>query len=146
MRPRETIGFEIKVLSNMIKRRIDEKINSIEGIEHVTGMQGWIIGYLYDHGAKREIFQRDLEKEFNIRRSTATGLLQLMEKNGLIIRESVEHDARLKRLKLTEKAARSHEAIFRTIIEVETHLCTGLSEEEIRAFLNTIKKIRKNVE
>ena len=35
------------------------------------------------------MFQRDVEAEFNIRRSTATGILQLMEKNGFLLREPV---------------------------------------------------------
>ena len=49
-------------------------------------MQGWIIDYIYDRG-NDPVFQRDIEKEFTIRRSTATELLKLMEKNGLITRQ-----------------------------------------------------------
>ena len=63
-------------------------------------MQGWIIGYLYQNRDK-EVFQRDIQEQFSIRRSTVTGILQLMEKNGLITRSSVERDARLKKLELT---------------------------------------------
>ncbi len=36
----------------------------------------------------KEIFQKDIEAEFNIRRSTATGILKLMEKNGFINRQT----------------------------------------------------------
>ena len=66
-------------------------------------MQRWVIGYLSEHEGK-DVFQRDLEEEFSVRRSTATGILQLMEKNELITREPVSHDARLKKLVLTPKA------------------------------------------
>ncbi len=82
----KTIGYEIKNLSNLVKRRIIEE-TSKSNLDGLTGMQGWIIGYVYRHSDHNDVFQRDLEKEFNIRRSTATGILQLMEKNGLINRE-----------------------------------------------------------
>ena len=50
------------------------------------------------------IIRKDIEEEFQIRKSTVTGILQLMEKNGFIYRESVEKDARLKRIVPTKKA------------------------------------------
>ena len=97
---KKQIGFELRTVSHMIRRRIDEGANGMDG---VTGMQGWMIGYLYEHANTEETFQRDLEREFRIRRSTVTGILQNMEKNGFIVRESVEYDARLKKLTLTIK-------------------------------------------
>jgi DNA-binding MarR family transcriptional regulator len=53
----------------------------------LTIMQNWIIGFL-DMNEGKEIFQKDIEAEFNIRRSTATGILKLMEKNGFINRQT----------------------------------------------------------
>lgn len=58
-------------------------------------MQGWIIGYLYDH-KEEEIFQRDIEAEFYIARSTVTCLVKQMEQKGYIARVAVERDCRLK--------------------------------------------------
>lgn len=52
----------------------------------------------------REIYQHTIEQKFCITRSTASRVLALMEKKGLIARESVEHDARCKRIVLTDKA------------------------------------------
>ena len=42
-----------------------------------------------------------------------------MEKKGLVTREPVAHDARLKRLQLTPKAIAHHELIMEKIQEVE---------------------------
>lgn len=144
MSPPKTIGFEIKSLSNLIKRCIDESATN-SGLNGLTGMQVWIIGYLYDHADAQETFQRDLEKEFNIRRSTVTGILQLMERNGLITREPVENDARLKKLKLTPKAIKIHEQVTQKIMDVENRLRRGLSEEEVATFFSIIDKIKHNV-
>ena len=140
----KSIGFEIKSLSNIIKRRIDKQISdSCEGGSSVT--HGWVIRYIYDNMNKGDVFQRDLEARFNIRRSTATGILKLMEKNGLIVRKRVEYDARLKRLVLTEKAVKLHETIVREIDIIENTMRQGLSQEEFYSFFNTIEKIKKNL-
>jgi DNA-binding MarR family transcriptional regulator len=140
---KNAIGYEIKTLSNLIRRRIDSA--SIFS-EEVTGMQGWIIGYLYHNQQKRDVFQKDIEAEFLIRRSTATGILQLMEKNDMIIRMPVEYDARLKKIVLTRKAIAVHEAIVRELEHLEEQLAQGLTKEEIEAFFTIIRKMKKNVE
>ena len=45
-------------------------------------MQSWIIRFLYEH-SEEDIYQRDIEAEFSIARSTATGILKLMEKEDI---------------------------------------------------------------
>ena len=148
MSPPKTIGFEVKSLVNLIKRSIYESANEI-GLAGLTGVQGWIIGYLYKHMDDPDrpgVFQRDIESEFKIRRSTATGILQLMEKNGLITREPVEFDGRLKRLILTPKAMALHAQIMEKLMEVESKLRRGLSAEEVDSFFMLIEKIKGNLE
>jgi DNA-binding MarR family transcriptional regulator len=140
---KDKVGYEIKTLSNLIKRRID---NSAVFSEEVTGMHGWIVGFLYHNREKRDIFQRDIEAEFSIRRSTVTGILQLMEKNNLIRREPVEYDARLKKLVLTPKAIEIHEAIQKELSSLEQQLCKDLTKEELSAFFTVIRKMRNNIE
>ncbi len=142
---KDAIGREIKILSNMIKRKIDSAAVFAQNQE-VTGMHGWIIGYLYRNREQGDIFQRDVEAEFSIRRSTATGILQLMEKNDLIIREAVDYDARLKKLVLTPRAIAIHEEIIRVLEELEEQLASGLTEEEIAAFYVILRKIKSNLE
>lgn len=142
---RDMIGREIKILSNIIKRKIDSAAVFAQNQE-VTGMHGWIIGYLYRNREQGDIFQRDIEAEFSIRRSTATGMLQLMEKNDLIIREAVNYDARLKKLVLTPKAIAIHEEVLRVMWDLEEQLALGLTKEEIEVFFATIRKMKANIE
>lgn len=145
MTHRNNIGFEIRTLSNLIKRRVQNS-SAISESNKLTGMHGFIIGYLYENLDKREIFQRDIEAEFSIRRSTATGILQLMEKNNLITREPVDYDARLKKLVLTSKAIAIHESVTKEINEIEAQLTKGLTEEEINIFVATLEKLKRNIE
>lgn len=144
MRPPKTIGFEVKFLSNQIKRCLDESLMN-SGLDGPTGMQGWIMGYLFDHAEAGPVFQRDLEKEFNIRRSTVTGILQIMERDGLITREPVKYDARLKEIKLTPQAMAINEKVLRKISEVEDRVRSGLTDEEVAAFFSIAEKIKRNL-
>ena len=128
MEYREDIGFQIRTLSHLVKRTVDQA--AFGGVDdHPTGVQGWIIGYLYKNRDK-EVFQRDIQEQFSIRRSTVTGILQLMEKNGLITRSSVEQDARLKKLELTPRAIELHERIERSVRQVEERISHCLTPEE----------------
>lgn len=144
MKGPKAIGFEVKVLSNLIRRRLESGTEE-SGCESLTGMQGWIIGYISIRG-DAAVFQRDLEREFNVRRATVSGVLQLMERNGLIRREPVEYDARLKKLTLTPKAVELHEKVMQRLSDFERELRSGLTEEEIQEFLRILDKLKKNVE
>lgn len=138
------VGFEIKTVHNILKRNF-ESLPVHKELENLTGMQRWVIGYLSEHEGK-DVFQRDLEEEFSVRRSTATGILQLMEKNELITREPVSHDARLKKLVLTPKAIEIQKMITEGIIEHEKMLCEGISQDDLEVFFKVMKQIRKNLE
>lgn len=134
-----SIGFTTKKLCNLFKRRISESA------EHITGMQGWVIGYIYENSQNRDIYQRDIESQFNIRRSTTTGILQLMEKNGLIFRQSVQSDARLKKIILTEKAINMHEHFKKSAEKIDAIAVEGIPDEDLELFLKTVHKMIENL-
>lgn len=138
---KEEISHTVKILSNEIGRCV-RCGNDTPGVTH---MHGWMIGYLYDKSREHDIFQRDIENDFNIRRSTVTGMLKLMEKNGMITRTSVPYDARLKKIELTPCAIQMHEQIRKNLEIIEKQLRKNLSDEEIEQFLATANKIRENI-
>ena len=144
MEQTKAVGFQISELSRMIKRSLDEQINKLPN-EEVTAVQGWIIGYIYRKGQEKDVFQRDIEKAFHIRRSTVAETLRLMEKKGLITRESVAHDARLKKLVLTPKALQIEAQISNKIQEVEKALTRGLSSGELMLFWEIVDKMKDNL-
>lgn len=96
------MGRLIQMLSHQMKRK-NCIVTMIDG-DSLTVMQKHILKFILLETLHREIYQKDIEEEFQIRKSTVTGILQLMEKNGFIYRESVEKDARLKRIVPTKKA------------------------------------------
>lgn len=138
------IGYEIRVLNNTIRNSINSmKLNkAIESNPHTTRLHAWVIGFVFH--SKTPVYQKDIETEFQIKRSTASTLLTSMEKNGLITRRSVDHDARLKQVILTDKARKMHETFLVTAKKVEENLVRGLSDEELRNFFSTLDKISDN--
>lgn len=138
----KTIGHEVKIMSNLIKRKINE--NPLE-FDDLTGMQAWMLKFIHEQPENKNVFQKDIEKEFQIRRSTATGILQLLEKNGYIIREVVAEDARLKKITLTKKAILAQDELSRKVEKIDKLIETGLSKEEIETFFNVAEKIKNNL-
>lgn len=137
------LGFEIRTLNNLVKRYFEQ--HKPEEFKESTGVHGWAIRYFYENQEK-DIFQRDFESRFSIRRSTATNMLKLMEKNGIIKREEVSYDARLKKIVLTEKAIEIHKKATQNIELLENSLKEGITKEELVSFYKVLDKIKCNLE
>lgn len=135
-------GMWIHVLSHMLKKRMNANMQSLG----LTGVQSRIMHYILVKCADGPVFQRDVENAFGMSRSTATGILQLMEKNGLILRKSVASDARLKSLVPTDKAAHLDAQIGESLRQTEQRLTQGLSDEQITLFLETMAQMSANLE
>ena len=146
------IGMEIRVLSKYMGRYLDD----IHGIDcMLSGPQGLILIYLCEND--EEVYQKDIEKYFNIRRSTATGLLNSLEKNGYITKEPVENDKRMKivvcikqvpdttEIKATEHAYSTVEKIDNHVIQLEKIMLDGIDEKEVKQFRDTISKMTLNL-
>jgi MarR family transcriptional regulator, repressor for mepA len=134
-------GLAIRILSNQIGREIDYQISKLP--TDITGLQGRVIGFVMNTSGN--VFQRDIEEELGIRRSTATAILQLMEKKGLLTREVVSDDARLKKIVLTDKALAINDQIKTVLNRVENQFISGLTEDEINTFSSIMEKISNNI-
>ena len=137
------LGLEVHRLEKLMARQRGYSA-AHQDADRQTGMHGYLLRYLYEN-QERDVFQRDIEKAFSISRSSVTVTLQLMEKNGLIRRESVAQDARLKQIVLTQKARDLHRQIEADILAFESNLARGISEEEQEVFLRVAKKMQENL-
>lgn len=137
------VGYMIHKVDIGVKKILEARLKAA-GYDEATVMHGWILKYLYDNGSK-EIYQKDIEKQFGIGRSTVTTIIQLMEKQDLIRREAVEYDARLKKVILTEKGKQYHDLVGATINDIHKKVMQGISEEEKQFFLGTFEKIEENL-
>ena len=137
------VGYMIHKVDIGVKKILEARLKAA-GYDEATVMHGWILKYLHDNGSK-EIYQRDIEKQFGIGRSTVTTIIQLMEKQDLIRREAVEYDARLKKVILTEKGKQYHDLVGATIGDINKKVMQGISDEEKQFFPGTFEKIEENL-
>ena len=112
----------------------------------ITGVQSVIMGFIYEKSRKKDVFAKDIEKAFDLRRASTAGLIQNMEKNGLIKREMVGNDARLRKIVLTEKALELRKKLDKSIKSMEKKMQEGLTKEEIEKYIELTKKMAKNLE
>ena len=137
----QVIPAQIRRVDNLIFRRINQFARA-NGVEQATPMHGWIIEYLYRY-REEPVFQRDIEREFSITRSTVTNILQLMERKGYIRRLSVPQDARLKQLVLTEEGVLFHEKTMLSFHQTDDYVAGLLTEEENAELLRLLNKLRE---
>jgi len=91
----EPLGRVLQSVANRFRRLGDENLQK----EGITLCQLRVIVFIAK--SKGSVPQKDLEDAFEIRRSSVTGILKNMEKNGLIRREISLEDGRVKRLLLS---------------------------------------------
>jgi DNA-binding MarR family transcriptional regulator len=135
------IGKKIIILSAKIRRKLDNETSKYG----ITGVQGRILGFISHNSEKRDIFQKDIEEELDVRRSSVTSVLQLMEKNGIIERISVSKDARLKKLVLTEKGMEIQRNVHNRILELDKSLRDELSDEEFDQLVSLIDRLSNKI-
>ena len=115
-------GALLNQTSRLIRRALDARINA-EVSSELSGVRGMVLGDIVRAERQgRDVYQRDIEQWFNIRRSSVTAMLQGMEQDGFITRSAVAKDARLKRLIATEKGRACHKQIEASIARCEDDL------------------------
>ena len=90
-------------------------------------------------------FQKDIEKQFGVGRSTVTNIIQLMEKKGYLQREAVEKDARLKKLILTDMGKELHEKLDHLIEQLNEETLKNVTDEELDVFFRVLEKVEENI-
>ena len=146
MNDNQTVSAELHSLGNLMKRRGEKSLFCrYHRDPGLTDMQTRIIGFLYDHRFE-DVFQKNIEQAFSMRRPSVSILIQEMEAKQLVARESVPYDARLKKVVLTDKSLRLAGDAERKLCRLEEMLTEGIPEEDLAAFFRVTAKIRGNLE
>lgn len=137
------LSIEIRAVSKAVDRYLGESMPL--SAKETTGGNAHIIMFLA-RNRDREIYQHTIEQKFCITRSTASRVLALMEKKGLIARESVAHDARCKRIVLTDKADAIVADLKANGERVERLLVDGFTQAEQDALHDYVERMRADIE
>ncbi|MGL6201363.1 MAG: MarR family winged helix-turn-helix transcriptional regulator [Lachnospiraceae bacterium] len=140
---KKDIGFLIKSLSNQL-RRLMERNSLKENAANLTGTQYAMLGFIAEKIETGDVFQKDVEAEFNLRRSSASGALKSLESLGYIRRESMPGDARMKRIIQTDKSRELNKIARKHMDELQTRLTRGIDPKELDICYSVLEKIFKN--
>lgn len=128
--------------AHMMKVRLDSSFDEV----NLNGLQARILGFVEINDRQgKDVYQKDVEAEFKIRRSSVSSVLDTMEKNGYIMRQSVASDARLKKLVLTEKAKKVGQHYRDCIERFENAAVANLTEEEINTLKTLLSKVSDSI-
>ena len=127
----EVIGVLHKV-DNQIKRKIDQV-----ALKHdLTGIQAFFLKCIHDKSS-----EGDLEKMFDIRRSSVSTMISCVEKKGYIKRVSIPTDKRVNKIILTEEGMKKHEEVDADLKKYKQELLKDFSDEEIKLLYNILERI-----
>lgn len=138
---KETVGRSIGMLSNLIRRHF----STFSFHDTLSPAQGKTLHFTLARSMDTDVFQKDVEEEYSLRPPTATKILKDMEKNGLIRRETVPYDARLKRIVVTEKGLQYQGMIRESLEETERRLTEGITEDDLATFFRVISRMIRNM-
>lgn len=137
------IGFEITKLSRKILRTLEaEIIQSVD--KHMSATTARIICYIVENESELNIFQKDIEKFMGLNRASVSLTLNSMQKNGFIHRESIDNDARFKRIISTQKSLEYYQKIILAFDKVEDKMKIGI--DDLNKLEDLLEKIDGNLE
>ncbi len=136
------IGFELRDVMQRIHQAMER--NRLKDNNHLTHTQMMLLVYLSQQS--EPVYQKHIEKRFNIRRSSATALLNVLEREQYIKRQEVAFDARLKQIVLTETSKAVIEIMDQNIRTLEDRLGQGISDQDRLIFFKVIDQIKENLE
>ena len=136
------IGKILKIVSNYM----DKDMNNCLSDYNITRSQMGILIYIQVAECKNiEANQVDIEKEFNLKNPTVTGLINRLEEKGYIKRVRSDKDKRYNKLELTESGREILNKGKRKAQENEEKLLKILPDDEIKELKRILTKIVNNI-
>ncbi len=89
--------------------------------------------------------QRDLEDQLDLSKSTLSGVLRTMEKNGFVEKVASETDRRVMVVTLTDEGKEKYSLAMEKFSELDRMVFAGLDDEEMAVFAKALDKIRSNI-
>lgn len=135
------LGLELRETQQMIKHKIAK--DRMKHPFQLTHNQIRILHFILEK--EEAVYQKDIEEFLHIRRSTATEMLNALERNGHIKRVRAKHDARLKEIVISEEALEAFEEMDKYIDNLEKMLQKDIAQEDLDVFFKVLKQVQDNI-
>ena len=137
----QDVLFLIRKLNKDLGIDFDKRLNEYG----LTSQQGRALFFInkrvnFDH---EDVYQVDLENRFELSKSTVSGLVKRMEKNGLI---TIVKDKNRSSLIPTEKSLQIIDKMHERRAKTIEKLFKGIEEDRRKEIIDGIKKLISNIE
>lgn len=134
------IAVELNLTGCKLKQFLAAKLREM-GVP-LTPEQFMLIDILWNQG---EMTQQQLADQLQKDKNSVTKLVDAIEKKGFVVRKQNPHDRRANTLVLTEKANELKPGAKQKGISILDQILEGISEDELRSFLSTLRKLNTNM-
>ena len=134
------IAVELNLTGCKLKQYLAAKLRKND--VPLTPEQFMLIDLLWNQG---EMTQQQLADQLQKDKNSVTKLVDAIEKKGFVVRKQNPHDRRANTLVLTEKANELKPGAKQKGISILDQILEGISEEELRSFLSTLRKLNTNM-
>lgn len=146
IRPNLTVTQLARIVNQLHRIAITHSCDCVDSPPPggMTVSQVSTLGYLLLQDGS-DVYQKDIEQFFKLRRSTVSSMLNTLEKKGFIQRQAVPHDARLKKLVLTEYGRQLSSLAGQIFLQINELMVQGLTQEELATLSTLLEKIETNL-
>lgn len=134
------IAVELNLTGCKLKQYLAAKLRKND--VPLTPEQFMLIDLLWNQG---EMTQQQLADQLQKDKNSVTKLVDAIEKKGFVVRKQNPHDRRANTLVLTEKANELKPGAKQKGISILDQMLEGISEDELRSFLSTLRKLNANM-
>ena len=134
------VAVELNLTGCKLKQYLAAKLKQM-GVP-LTPEQFMLIDLLWNHG---EMSQQQLADLMHKDKNSVTKLVDAIERKGFVVRQQNRHDRRSNTLVLTEKANQLKPGAKQKGISILDQILEGINENELRAFLVTLRKLNVNM-
>ena len=134
------IAVELNLTGCKLKQYLAAKLRKND--VPLTPEQFMLIDLLWNQG---EMTQQQLADQLQKDKNSVTKLVDAIEKKGFVVRKQNPYDRRANTLVLTEKANELKPGAKQKGISILDQILEGISEDELRSFLSTLRKLNTNM-
>ena len=134
------IAVELNLTGCKLKQFIATKLRKMD--VPLTPEQFMLIDLLWNQG---EMTQQQLADQMQKDKNSVTKLVDAIERKGFVVRQQNMRDRRANTLILTDKANQLKPGAKQKGISILDQMLDGISEEELRSFLGTLRKLNHNM-
>ena len=133
-------GHLVRILHWCCDQTMTEALNKMD----LTASQGRLMAFVA-HRGQQPIYARDVEQALRLTHPTVSGLLSRLEQKGFVELVTDPNDRRSKRIVISEKGLACHERMHATIMENESRIVQGFTEEEKALLAQLLRRAIENV-